>query len=92
MKREGFEISRIILFGSRARGAFEKQSDWDVIIIIKNNLTIKEKMFYSKKIRQELAQVKIDCDVIIKSDEEIQKNKEIVGSVVREALKEGISL
>jgi len=92
MKRGGVEVSRIILFGSRARGDFEKQSDWDVIVVIKNNLSIKEKMFYSKKIRESLAQVRVDCDVIIKSEEEIEQYKEMIGSVVREALKEGISI
>lgn len=92
MKREGVEVLRITLFGSRARGDFEKRSDWDVIVAVKNNLPIKEKMFYSKKIREWLAQVRVDCDVIIKSDEEIQQYKEMIGSVVREALKEGISI
>lgn len=92
MKGGGCEVSRIILFGSRARGNFEKQSDWDMIVVIKNNLSIREKMFYSKRIRQSVAQLGIDCDVIIKSEEEIEQDKEMIGSVVREALKEGTSI
>ncbi len=30
-----FSLENIILFGSRARGDFDEDSDWDVLIIIK---------------------------------------------------------
>ncbi len=92
MKEGGVIVSRIILFGSRARGDFKTKSDWDVLVIVENNLSIKDKMFYSKRIREELAKTGIDCDVIIKSKEEVEEYKEMLGSVVREAIKEGIEL
>jgi len=33
-------IKDIILFGSRARGDYKKNSDWDILIIVKNKISI----------------------------------------------------
>ena len=35
VKECGFSLESIILFGSRARGNFDENSDWDVLIINK---------------------------------------------------------
>jgi predicted nucleotidyltransferase len=48
MKASDFKISRIILFGSRARGNAKPTSDWDVMIIIKDEILAKAKMYYSR--------------------------------------------
>ncbi|MEM3396898.1 MAG: nucleotidyltransferase domain-containing protein [Thermoplasmata archaeon] len=92
MKANSIEVLQIILFGSRARGDFKIQSDWDVLVVVKERLSVKEKMLYSKTIRESLAKVKIDCDVIIKSEQEFEGGKKMFGSLVREAMKEGISI
>jgi predicted nucleotidyltransferase len=34
---EGLSVSRIILFGSRARGDADDKSDWDVLVVIPQN-------------------------------------------------------
>ena len=36
MKPLGFEISRIILFGSRARRDYHQESDYDILILLKH--------------------------------------------------------
>jgi len=92
MKASDFEISRIILFGSRARGNAKPTSDWDVMIIIKDQIPAKAKMYYSKKIREKLARLGIDGDIIFKSESEVERDKEIPGTVTREAVKEGVPL
>ncbi|AMM40013.1 nucleotidyltransferase [Candidatus Desulfofervidus auxilii] len=92
MKQNKIDVTHTILFGSRARGDFKSESDWDVLVIVRNNLSIKEKMLYSKKVRENLAKLGIDCDLIIKSEKEVESSKEMFGSVIREALKEGMSL
>jgi len=88
----GVKADKIILFGSRARGDFKPESDWDVLVIARNNLSIKEKMVYSKKVRENLAKLGIDCDIIIKSEKEVESSKKMFGSVVREAMREGMPL
>ncbi len=55
---------RIILFGSRARGNFDKDSNLDVLIVIKEKLTCKEKI--SETIRERFAKFLIPCDVMVK--------------------------
>ncbi|MGC8734277.1 MAG: nucleotidyltransferase domain-containing protein [bacterium] len=85
-------IKSIILFGSRARGDFKNNSDWDLLIIVDNWLSIKEKRELSKKIRTVLANLNIPSDVIIKSEIEINYFADFIGSITREALKEGIEL
>jgi len=44
MKESEYSFERIILFGSRARGNFDENSDWDLLIVIKEDLTREEKL------------------------------------------------
>jgi len=88
----GVKIKSIILFGSRARGQYTKYSDWDFLIIVKGNISLKEKRKIAKAIRERLADFYIPCDVIVKSENEIEYYKDFIGTVSREALKEGIPL
>ncbi len=83
---------RIILFGSRARGDFDKNSDWDVLIVIKENLNRKEKEKTAETIRKAIARFLIPCDVIIRSESELSFYENFYGTVTYEALKEGVSL
>jgi len=85
-------VNRIILFGSRARGDWERGSDWDLLIVVDKELTRNEKMELSHLIRKELAEEYIACDVIIKSEKEIEYYKDFFGTVTYEALKEGIEI
>jgi predicted nucleotidyltransferase len=83
---------KVILFGSRARGEANIYSDYDILIILKNNITIQEKMQLSAKIRRQLARNGIDADIIIKSTDEVNSHRNRTGSVVRNALAEGVVL
>jgi len=86
----GLELDKIILFGSRARGDFTKYSDWDFLIVVKNSIDISEKRKLAKAIRERLAEELIDVDIIVKTTEELDYYKDFIGTVTREALKEGI--
>ncbi len=88
----GINYKEIILFGSRARGDYSEKSDYDILIVMKNNLTIREKMELSSILRKKLAKEEIDADIVIKSKEELNYYRTKIGSVVREVLKEGIRL
>ncbi len=86
------DYDKIVLFGSRARGDFSKASDYDLLIIVRHPLDMREKIRMSTHIRKLLAKRGIDADVIIKSPEEIQYYRDKIGNVVRTALEEGVVL
>ncbi len=88
----GYSVKKIILFGSRARKDFTRSSDYDILIITETTFEIKEKMSLSKRIREYLAKSGFDVDVLIKSDAEVQVLREKPGSIVRNAMKEGVAL
>ena len=85
-------MEEILLFGSRARGDFDRYSDYDILIVVKNPVEISEKIVISEEIRDKLSKIHIPIDIIIKSKDEVSYYKDKIGSVVREALKEGIHL
>jgi len=88
----GISVKRIILFGSRARGDFLRDSDFDFLIITTDNFDFKEKMRIAAAIRKKLAELYINADIIINSEEEVELKKNRIGCVTRYALKEGIKL
>ncbi len=92
LQNVGYSARKIILFGSRARKDFTHSSDYDILIITETTFGIKEKMSLSKRIREYLAKSGFDVDILIKSDAEVQVLKDKPGSIVRNAIKEGVAL
>jgi predicted nucleotidyltransferase len=92
LEEKGIKVERIILFGSRARGDFKENSDWDLLIIVSNELDLEDKRKISKEIRIKLAEIFIPCDVFIKSVSEIEYYSNFIGTTTREALKKGIEI
>jgi len=84
--------SSIFLFGSRARLDYSEDSDYDLMIVTENAPENKERRLLKALIRKKLAHKKIPADIIIQSNSEIEINKKITGHIVRQILKEGISL
>ena len=84
--------SRIVLFGSRARGDFNSQSDYDILLILPHQIDLKSKMKLSTKIKNVLLEYDILADVIVQSSDEVEKKKNFIGNVVREAMKEGVEI
>ncbi|HON06670.1 MAG TPA: nucleotidyltransferase domain-containing protein [Verrucomicrobiota bacterium] len=92
LDKSGVKVSRIILFGSRAKGNYSKFSDYDFLIITKQTLPIEQKMEIAKEIRIALAQLHIASDIIINSEEEVELKKNKIGYVTRYAIKEGVTI
>lgn len=84
--------SRIILFGSRSRGDYESQSDYDILVIVKQNLNVKEKRQYASLITDKLAEIEILVDVIVKTEDDINYYRDKIGSITREAVLKGINI
>ena len=92
LKEFRVNLKALILFGSRAKGNENKYSDWDFLIIVKEDLSFPKKRKIAKEIRVRLAELFIPCDIIIKSESEIEYYKNFIGSITRQALKEGIKI
>lgn len=88
----GISFESIILFGSRARGDYNEDSDYDILIVTEETFPFKKKMQISKEIRTRLAKLRISSDIIIKSINEFEYFRNKIGNVVREAIREGVTL
>ena len=89
---EYFPDCTILLFGSRARLDHNPSSDYDLVIIINENLDIYEKWSFQAKIRKILAQKKIPIDIIIQNEAEFKINKTRSGHIIRYASQEGVMI
>jgi predicted nucleotidyltransferase len=81
---------RIILFGSRTKAQAGATSDYDLLVITEQSFPVVEERHLSSLIRKLLASLDIDADVVVKSERETDYYRHKPGSIVREALKEGL--
>ncbi|MEM5821253.1 MAG: nucleotidyltransferase domain-containing protein [Candidatus Aenigmatarchaeota archaeon] len=86
------EIDRIILFGSRARGDYKEDSDYDLLIVTKNELKDENIFwkFYSKVHQNLIDLLNMPIDLIIISKQYFEKEKNKTSKVYYWAEKEGI--
>jgi len=84
--------SNVLLFGSRSRKDYSVDSDYDFLVITKKSFDIRQKRLYKSQLRKKLAKYKIPADILIQSEAEVKVKKEIIGHIIREILKEGISI
>jgi predicted nucleotidyltransferase len=85
--------ARVLLFGSMARGDSNKDSDYDVLIIIPETKPMREKYNWKSKIRKALVYaLDAPVDVLLNSEEEVKMKSTIFGHIVRDAVSEGIEI
>jgi predicted nucleotidyltransferase len=85
--------SRILLFGSRARGDGDRHSDYDLLIITPETFTLQEKIHWSSRLDRAIVKaIKAPIDLLLNSEEEITEKKELPGHIIRTAIKEGVLL
>jgi len=82
----GFQPLRIILFGSRARGDARPDSDVDLLVIVQE---ASDKRRMAIDIRSALRDLAVGKDVIVTTPDEIAERGQLVGSVLRPALRDG---
>ena len=83
---EGFDPFRIILFGSQARGTASKHSDVDLLIIMGDGT---DKRRAAIEIRRILRDMPVAKDIIVSTPGEIARRGDMIGDVLRPALREG---
>jgi len=81
-----FNPSRIILFGSQARGNANTNSDVDLLVVFPE---VVDKRKIAIEIRRSLAEFNIPKDILVTSHSEISKRGHLVGTLLHAALREG---
>lgn len=85
--------ARVLLFGSMARGDNNKDSDYDVLVIIPTTLPVREKLSWRSKIHNALVYtLDTPIDVLLNSEEEVRRKKAIFGHIIETAIEEGVEL
>lgn len=92
VKKASLKVVKIILFGSRARDDFNKDSDWDFFVIIDRDLDFNKRWEMILKIKRRLAKFEVPNDIIINSVKWVRKYQNDVGRITYYALKEGVEI
>lgn len=87
-----YNYSSIILFGSRARNDYKDNSDYDLLLVVQDVLSVQEMRKMQVSIRKELALQGIDADVIVKTKHIVEEYRTRKGNIIYNALKEGVVL
>ena len=83
--------AKVLLFGSYARGEEKQGSDYDLLVITKETFPPLEKINWRTKIHKQLVHaLHAPFDVLLDSEEEVTRKKELLGHIIRSAMKEGI--
>jgi predicted nucleotidyltransferase len=78
--------TRVILFGSHARGQAGRHSDLDFLVI---EPSVEDAVEESTRLRKAFRDLDVFADVIVVSDEEAEAWRDVYGSVIHAALAEG---
>jgi len=81
-----FHPERIILFGSYAQGEGGPDSDADLLVVMN---VAGSKRQQAIEIDLALEGIPIPIEVIVVTPEEVEKYRDCIGSIIREALREG---
>lgn len=92
LKNAEINVVKFILFGSRTKGDFNKDSDWDFFVIVDKKLDFSKKSEIILRIRRKLAELEIPNDIIIQSEVIVNQRKNNTGYISYYVLKEGIEL
>lgn len=92
MEKRKIGVNKIIIFGSRARGDYRKDSDWDFLVVIDKEIEQREKREIASEIRKNLVYSGMTADIIIISEKYYQERIHDIGNIVYYAVKEGMAV
>ena len=84
--KKNYNAEKVILFGSYARGEETEDSDVDLLVVMRNKVAPGQQVV---EIRKALADLPIAKDIIVVSPEYFEHFRDVVGTVVWPALREG---
>ncbi len=77
---------RILLFGSVARGQSNADSDLDMLVVVRGPA---HRRALAQEIYKNLHGILTPVDIVVATEQDIQKHGQAIGSILRPALKEG---
>ena len=83
---ERFDPDQIILFGSQARGTAAPGSDVDLLVIMPVSGSKRAKQL---EMRIALHDITAPKDIILATPDEVARRRDIIGTIIRPALREG---
>ncbi len=92
LEKAGLELISLLLFGSRATGDFNQDSDWDFLLIIDQDLERKQKWELILKMKRKLAKLRIPNDIIIESEKRLGQKARDPGHIAHYALKQAAKI
>ncbi len=81
-----FDPDQIILFGSQARGTAGPDSDVDLLVIMPVSGSKRARQL---ELRIALHDIAVPKDIILATPDEVARRRDIVGTIIRPALREG---
>lgn len=88
------EYLKVIIFGSKARGDFGEESDWDFLVILKKPRDVNAKKELWLKIYRKFHEYFpfTSADIILKDAESFEKEKKIANTISNEVYLEGVEI
>ncbi|AUB84908.1 hypothetical protein THSYN_23960 [Candidatus Thiodictyon syntrophicum] len=77
---------RIILFGSRARGTAQPDSDYDILVVADTDLPFEDRGVAA---RRAVRDVRVSKDIVVVTPDEFRKYSTWLTGVVRDAVEHG---
>ena len=81
-----FQPSRVVLFGSRARGGATPSSDVDLLVVMGD---APDKRRAAVEMRRLLGDLPVGKDIVVTTPDEIAGRGQVAGTVLHAALREG---
>lgn len=78
--------SRVVLFGSHARGTADPDSDYDVLVI---EPTVESPIRESVRLRDELDTLDVPIDIVVVDEAKADRRAAMRGTMIERALREG---
>ena len=81
-----FDLEKIILFGSHARGEAGSDIDADLLVVMRYSWSRRKK---AAEIHLSFWEIALPADVLVYQPEQVEKYKNIVGTIIYPDLREG---
>ncbi len=89
----GVKVVKIILFGSRARGDAREDSDYDILVVVREGVGWRRTYKLRSRLYARLYELLChEVDIVIVDEERLRKRRKLWGSLEYAAEREGIAV